>query len=245
MRGDPQPVPMGLVDDRRVHPGRHLLVAAAAIVDPDLDQVDLEGRQLPHGGAPFLRARDPVRQRRAARLRPGDAPPGRAKARRAGNGLRAHVEGRAGGVPAEAHRHAHAVVRLAPQVLDERLALAAQVHVRVDERRDDRAAAQVDARRAGRDLHLARAAHGLEARAADDEGGVGDGLAAVADDQPRPFVHRHIGLGGRRRRRLRRREHHERCRCRTVSHPEHPHLPRTVQVLYCVMNTPEIQPFPE
>ena len=54
-------------------------------------------------------------------------------------------------------------------------------------------AGEIDARRAGRDLHLAAASNGRELTVIDDECGVLDGSAAVAGDEPRSFEHGHSG----------------------------------------------------
>ena len=76
-----------LVDHRAVHIGRQLLVLPVAVVDPDLDDVDLLRRELLHRLAGFRRGGDPVRRGRAARLRRGEPAAGREEARRAGNRL--------------------------------------------------------------------------------------------------------------------------------------------------------------
>jgi hypothetical protein len=62
--------------------------------------------------------------------------------------------------------------------------------MRVDDRRHDGLAGEIDARRAGRKRHLAVSTDCREAAVLDDEGGILDG-AAVANDESRAFEHRH------------------------------------------------------
>ena len=82
---------------------------------------------------------------------------------------------------------ARVVLRPARQVLH-----VADVGVRIDQRGDDRLAGQIDARRAGRRLHLALAADSREAAALDEEGGALNRRAVAAGNQPRAFVQHRI-----------------------------------------------------
>ena len=147
----------------------------------------------PHGGPRFLGRRDPVRNLRAARLRRRDAAPRRAIDGGAGERFVPHVERRAIGIRAEAHRRADAEVGAALQVRDERRTLDAHVNVRVDDRRHDRLAGEAHARRAGRDGHVGGSAYGDEAIIAHEQRRVLDRPRAVADDDASAFERRHPG----------------------------------------------------
>ena len=94
---------------------RQLLVLAVAIVDPDLDDVDLLRGELLHRLAALGLGRDPVRHVGAARLGHGDAAAGAEEARGAGDRLAAHLE-QLVVVAAEAHRGADAEVGALLQV---------------------------------------------------------------------------------------------------------------------------------
>ena len=72
--------------------------------------------------------------------------------------------------------------------------------VGIDDRRHHGLAGKINARRAGRNHHLAVAADHREAAVLDNEGGILDG-AAIAHDEAGAFEHRHGGawrLGGSR-----------------------------------------------
>ncbi len=66
----------------------------------------------------------------------------------------------------------------------------AGVAVRIDDRRNDGLAGEIDARRAGRNRHLAVPADRRETAVLDGESGVFDG-AAITDNETRAFKHRH------------------------------------------------------
>ncbi len=66
--------------------------------------------------------------------------------------------------------------------------------MRIDDRRHDGFAGQVDARRAGGNRDLAVSADRREAAVLDDEGGILDG-AAVTHDEARTFERGHGGAG--------------------------------------------------
>ena len=198
---DAQPVLMGLVDDRAVKLRRELADRAVPVVHPNLDEVNLSGGELLHSLASVRDVRDPVGSFRPAGLGHGDAAACGAETRGVGDDFVAHLEGHVRVVLAQAHHHADSVVRLALQLLDEHLAIGRHVGVRVNDRRHDRLAAQVHTARAGRNLHLAGSAHLRETGPVNDEGGVLDGRAAIADDESGAFEDRHVcGLGCDRRR---------------------------------------------
>ena len=140
------------IDHRAVERRRQLRELAVAIVDPDLDDVDLLRGVLLDGLAAFLRRRDPVGHFGAALLRRGDAAAGGEDARQARRGLAALRERRVGAVESHAERGADAEVGAPPQVVLELRRRRAGVHVRVDDRRHHRLAGEADARRAGRRL---------------------------------------------------------------------------------------------
>ena len=169
VRGHPQTALVRLVDDRPYRSGVSFLYLPVAVVDPDLDDVDLLRGELLHGLAAFVGVVDPVRRVRASRLRHRDAAargeePGRARQR-----LRAHLERALAGVLPEAHRRAHAVVGAAPQVLGERLPRLAEMRVRVDDRGHDRLPGQATRGRPRRHLHVGGPAHLARCGRRDDD----------------------------------------------------------------------------
>ena len=92
VRGDAELVLVRFVDDGAVELGRQLLELAVAIVDPDLDDVDLLRGVLLHGLArPRPRVVIQYGAVGAARLRRRDAAAGREEARRARDRLRALI----------------------------------------------------------------------------------------------------------------------------------------------------------
>ena len=201
MGRDTQPVLMSLVDDRAVKLRREFADRAFPVVHPNLDEVNFPGGELLHSLASVGDVRDPVGSFGATGLGHGDAAACGAKARGVGDDLLSHLEGHVRVVLAQAHHHADSVVRLALQLLDEHLAIGRHVGVRVNDRRHDRLAAEVHTARTGRNLHLAGSAHERETSPVNDEDGVLDGCAAIADDESGAFEDRHVcGLGcGRRR----------------------------------------------
>src|SRR5690606_34789572 len=130
---------------------------------------------------------DPIRNVGAPGLGRGDASASGAIACGAGDRLVADREDVVADILAQAHRRADAEVRTAAQVRDQRLAVAAQVHVRVDQRGDYGGPAQVDARGALRDVDGSPRADCAEASTGDDERGVVE-HGAVADDDARAFI---------------------------------------------------------
>ena len=93
----------------------------------------------------------------------------------------------------QALRRADAVIRAPLQVVDQHLARLAEMLVRVDDRRHHGLAGEVHARRARGDAHVGGAADLREAIAADDERGVLDRSASVADDDAGAFEDGHAG----------------------------------------------------
>ena len=197
VRRDAERVLVGLIDHCAIQIRRELLVFAVAVVNPDLDQVDLLRGELLHGLPSFRLGRNPVGRFRTTGLRHGDPASRRAKPRGAGNRLVPHLERRVIRVLAEAQDRGDAVVRLALQLIHKGLSRLCEVRVCVDDRRHDRFARQVHASRARGRLHLTRSADLGEPRAIDDEDGIFDGRVAIADNEPRSFEHRD-GCQGRR-----------------------------------------------
>ena len=157
--------------------GRQLLELAVPIVHPDLDEVDLPRGQLLDGLSGLRFARNPVRGLRPPRLRRRDPASRGAQSRGVGDGLLPHLERHIAGILAEAHDRADPVVRLPLQLIDERLARHRHVRMRVDDRRHDGLAGQIDASRAGRNLQLSSSADLGEPIVLNDERGILDGRA--------------------------------------------------------------------
>jgi hypothetical protein len=72
--------------------------------------------------------------------------------------------------------------------------LVPDVAMKIDLRRHDGLARQIDVRRAGRNLQLAPAADAREPAVLHDERGVLDRCVPVAGDEPRALEHGHVGL---------------------------------------------------
>src|SRR5215207_9463414 len=107
MRRDADLELVRFVDDGGILIRRDLLDLAVAVVDPDLDDVDLELRVILDGLAAFLRAVD--EDRRAQRLGPGDAAARAHEARGAGYHLVAYRQ-QFEIISAHAHGGAHAPI---------------------------------------------------------------------------------------------------------------------------------------
>ena len=190
---DAELVLVGLVDDRAIQGRSQLLELAVPVVHPDLDEIDLPRGQLLYGLSGLRFAGNPIRGLRPPRLRHRDPASRGAKSRGAGDGLLPHLERHIARILAEAHDRADPVVRLPLQLIDERLARHRHVRMRVDDRRHDGLAGQIHASRTRRHLQLPSRADLGEPVVLDDERGILDGRAAVPDDEPRPFEHRHAG----------------------------------------------------
>ena len=195
VRGDPEPALVGLVDDGAVDLGGELLVLAVPRVDPDLDDVDLAGRELLDRLPAFRVARDPVRHRRAPRLGHRDPAPGAEKPGGAGHGLLAQIEHLVA-VRAETQRGADAVVGAQLQVPHDRIPRRAEMRMGVDQHRHHGLPGQGHARGASRHANVRGRAGLRDPRAIDDQRRVLD-HAPVAHDQP-AALERGDGLRGRR-----------------------------------------------
>src|SRR5437763_15130046 len=77
------------------------------------------------------------------------------------------------------------------QLIDESISSDSQMLVRVNNRRHDRLAGQIDMSGAGRNIDLSFSSDGSEPPVCDDKGGVGDRSIAAAGDEPRTFEYRH------------------------------------------------------
>ena len=206
MRDHPDVPHLRLVEDGRIdvrvqlHPRAPPLVP---LVHPDLQDPDAARRLGPHRLARLGRAAHPVQppppgvvRESGVRSAAGDPHPGRHQV--AGAGDVAHplrlpdLEGDLLAVAAGGDDCPDAVVGVAVQVVDEvlagevlrapaRVALPAEMRVRVDERRHHGMAGQVDDGRLRRRLHLAGVPDPHDAIAADQERGVFDD-ASVSDD---------------------------------------------------------------
>src|SRR5262249_28811102 len=158
-----------------VHIRRHLLYLAVAVVDPDLDDVDLVRGVLAHG---FDRIIDAVDFEGRAALRPAQALAGAEVA----GGMRQRLVAPVGRVPAlgaAALRRADAERGALLQVAQHAVARGAQMHVGVEHHRHHGLAGQVHAPRIRR--HIYAGADRRDLIAVDDDGAVLDD-AAVADD---------------------------------------------------------------
>ena len=203
-----------LVDDGGVELRRQLLHRSHAVVNPELDDVDLLGGLFVDRRARLGDGRHPVRRHRASRLGTRDAATCGKETRRAGNlscrCLCADLERHVGRVLPETLRRADTVVRTPRQIVDQHLARLAEMRVRVDDRRHHGLAGEVDSRRARGNAHVAGAADLREAVPAHDERGVLD-RASVADDDARVFEYRYRirRLRTHRQRQRRHRREHE------------------------------------
>ncbi|PYS28861.1 MAG: hypothetical protein DMG11_11285 [Acidobacteria bacterium] len=186
---------MGLVDDRAVEFRGQLLVHAVPVVHPDLHDVDLSGSKLLHILSGFRNGGHPVGSFRSAGFGHREASPRGAEPRCVWNRLCSYLKSHIARVLAQAHGGAHSVERLALQLVDEHRPVGRQVSVRVDDRGHDRLAAQIHTTRAGRNLHLPGSANLRETCALDNEGGVIDRRAPIADNEPCPFENCHACLG--------------------------------------------------
>ena len=187
VRGDANAGLVRLVDDGGILFRGDLLDLAVPVVDPDLDDLNVERGIVPDSLAALLLGLD--LERRTHRLFAGDAASGAEEARGAGDHLVAHRH-KFEIVRAHAHGGADAAVAALLQVADQLLAVRAQMHVRVDDRRHHGLAGEVHARGAGghRD-----ALPGLDDLVAvDDERAVLDD-AAVAEDKSCAFERRDVG----------------------------------------------------
>jgi hypothetical protein len=77
-----------------------------------------------------------------------------------------------------------------------RYVLEPEVAVKIDHRRHDGFAREIDVHSSGRNLECATPAYPSEQVVLDKERGVFDGRAAVTRNESRPFEHRHAGLPG-------------------------------------------------
>jgi len=209
---DADTVLVRFVDDRAVQRSAQLGGPAVAIVDPDLDEVDLLCGKLPHVAARLVVRRDVV----------GDAAIGlraRACVRRAhpaagGEQTRAaetpcclviaNPERDVAGIDAFRDDRADAEVDGPIEIVDDRLArvvlcavgrafLKAGMRVDVDERRHHRFAGEVHARGAGGSLHVSLAPYARDGAVFDEKGGAFNGRFAIAGDQACAFVERGAG----------------------------------------------------
>ena len=164
--------------------GRDLRDLAEPVVDPDLDDVDLELRVLLDSLAAFFLSVDV--DCHAEWFGSGDAAAGAQVTRGARDRLVADRQ-QFDGVVTHAHGGANTPVGAPLQVAHERLALAAQVDMRVDEHRHYGLAGEADALGVGGNLYVLGAAGLDDPGAVDHDGAVLD-RGAVADDDPRAFV---------------------------------------------------------
>ena len=114
VRGDTELQFVRLVNHGSVERRRQLRKLAIAIVDPDLDQVDLLGGLFPHGLAGLGLRRNPVGYLGAALLWCRDAAAGQVEPGEARRGLRALGERHLGAIQAQAERRADAELRALP-----------------------------------------------------------------------------------------------------------------------------------
>ena len=206
-----------LVDDGAIERRTQLGCAAVAVVDPDLDEVDLLCCELPHIAPAFCVRRDVVRNalvRVGARpcIRRAHAAAGREQTRAAktSRGLvLADLERRIARIDALGDDGAHAEVERAIEVVDDCVApivlrairgafLEAGVRVYVDERRHHRLAGEIDARGARRRFHIFCPPDADDGAVLDDEGRILDRRRAIAADQRRALVDRGLCKSGRR-----------------------------------------------
>ena len=160
---DREAVLVGFVDDGRVERRAELLVLAVAVVHPDLDDVDLQGRLIPHRLARLLLRRHPVRHVGPARLRARDAAAGGTEAGAVWHGGAAHLKRQVALVGAEAEHGTDSPVGPPLEIGDQAVTVGARVGVRVDDRRDDRLACERHHGGALRRLHVPRPSHSYDA----------------------------------------------------------------------------------
>jgi hypothetical protein len=192
---------MRFVDYRAVHFRRELVEHAVTIVDPNLEDVDIEGRLLAHRGPCLLCTRQPVRNLRAPGLRGRHPATRRAIQRSARKHLAAHLKHRRAVVEAKTHGRTHAEVRATGQILNESGALAAQMRVRVHDRRHDRKAGEVHAHGVRGNRHLTRSADCQKTAIGNHQRCVFERRGPVADDHARTYERGDASCcSGRRRR---------------------------------------------
>ena len=188
-----------LVDDGAIQDGAQLRHRAVAVVDPDLDEVDVLRRQFPDVLSGLALAGDAIRRIAHRRVRTGigrsEAAPCRPNDR-AWMRIVAQPKREVAAIGARAADGRNAEVGETIQLVDDRVAgevlgterrTASVTKMRVDvhERRHHGLAAQVHPPKAGRRLQLSLPAHAHERIALHDERRSFDGGTAVTGDQTR------------------------------------------------------------
>ena len=205
MRDRPEVVLMSFVDGGSVEFRRQLFLRVVSIVHPNFHEVRAVRSEVAHGLSGLLNGRDDIRHIISrgivrSRSRPRQSTADGPEQSRAWMNFFSQLIGQVPVVGAHADGGGKSVVCVSLQMIEEILAIEvcfrhasvtliekSKVTVNINERGNDRLAAQVDASRTWRRLNLALFADGRETVVLHDKGRAFNRHAAVAHDQPCAF----------------------------------------------------------
>ena len=133
---------------------------------------------------------DPVGSLCASRFRSCQPASGGTISRGIGDRLLPHLESHVACILAHAHRNSDAVVREMLQLIDKSISSDREMFMRINDRRNDGLAGQVDASGARRNGDLSFSSDSGKPAVVDYECRIHDGGAAIARDEARAFKHR-------------------------------------------------------